>query len=90
MQMEQAKKFAQAQPTSTTAAVESKDDEDDGEALSEEGLTPDHIKMVMEHGKCSRNKAIKVLKECNDDTVQAVMKLNAWSRSFLRPKYGSE
>ena len=82
MQMEQAKKFAQAQPTASAAAVESKDEDDDGEALSEEGLTPDHIKMVMEHGKCSRNKAIKVLKECNDDTVQAVMKLNAWSRSF--------
>ena len=78
MQMEQAKKFAQAQPTAKPAEVTgAKDDDDDGEPLSEEGLTPDHIKMVMEHGGCSRNKAIKVLRECNDDTVQAVMKLNA-------------
>merc|ERR1712010_201121 len=77
MQMEQAKKFAsQAAPTKPVEAAADKDD-DDGEPLSEEGLTPDHIKMVMEHGGCSRNKAIKVLRECNDDTVQAVMKLNA-------------
>ena len=76
--MEQAKKFAQAQPTATPVQAEgAKDDDEDGEPLSEEGLTADHIKMVMEHGKCSRNKAIKVLRECNDDTVQAVMKLNA-------------
>jgi nascent polypeptide-associated complex subunit alpha len=79
MQMEQAKKFAQAQPTAKPeeASADAKDDDDDGEPLSEDGLTPDHIKMVMEHGGCSRNKAIKVLRECNDDTVQAVMKLNA-------------
>lgn len=76
MQMEQAKKFAQAQPSVKPSAAAAKGGDDDGEPLSEEGLTPDHIKMVMEHGGCSRNKAIKVLRECNDDTVQAVMKLN--------------
>ena len=76
MQMEQAKKFAQAQPSVKPAESSAKADADDGEPLSEEGLTPDHIKMVMEHGGCTRNQAIKVLKECNDDTVQAVMKLN--------------
>merc|ERR1712153_177021 len=77
MQMEQAKKFAQAAPTTKPVEAAAANDDDDGEPLSEEGLTPDHIKMVMEHGGCSRNKAIKVLRECNDDTVQAVMKLNA-------------
>merc|ERR1712153_260012 len=77
MQMEQAKKFAQAAPTTKPVEAATANDDDDGEPLSEEGLTPDHIKMVMEHGGCSRNKAIKVLRECNDDTVQAVMKLNA-------------
>merc|ERR1712153_257234 len=76
MQMEQAKKFAQAQPSVKPAETASKADADDGVPLSEDGLTPDHIKMVMEHGGCSRNQAIKVLRECNDDTVQAVMKLN--------------
>merc|ERR1712238_128120 len=76
MQMEQAKKFAQAQPSVKPAETASKAAADDGVPLSEDGLTPDHIKMVMEHGGCSRNQAIKVLRECNDDTVQAVMKLN--------------
>ena len=76
MQMEQAKKFAQAQPSVKPTQAAGKADADDGEPLSEEGLTPDHIKMVMEHGQCTRNQAIKALRECNDDTVQAVMKLN--------------
>lgn len=76
--MAQAQKFAQAQPSAQPAVADKKEeDDDDGVPQSEEGLTPDHIKMVMEHGGCSRNKAIKVLRECNDDTVQAVMKLNA-------------
>merc|ERR1712032_1706307 len=75
MQKQQAQKFAQAAPT-TKPVEAAADKDDDGEPLSEEGLTPDHIKMVMEHGGCSRNAAIKVLRECNDDTVQAVMKLN--------------
>merc|ERR1712147_495827 len=46
MQMEQAKKFAQAAPTEKPVADSAADkDDDDGEPLSEEGLTPDHIKM---------------------------------------------
>merc|ERR1711957_380281 len=48
---------------------------DDGEPLPEEGLTPNHISMVMDHANCSRNAAIRVLRETNDDMVQAVMKL---------------
>ena len=43
--------------------------------LNEDGLTPNHITMVMEHANCSRNAAIRVLRETNDDMVQAVMKL---------------
>ena len=75
--MEQAKKFAQAQPATKPAeAAPGKTDEDDGEPLSEEGLTPDHIKMVMEHASCSRNAAIKALRETKDDSVAAVMKIN--------------
>ena len=74
MQMEQAKKFAQQapQPKAATAVAAP---EDDGEPLPEEGLTPNHISMVMDHAKCSRNKAIRVIRETNDDMVQAVMKL---------------
>ena len=74
MQMEQAKKFAQQAPAQK-AAVDNKAPEDDGEPLPEEGLTPNHITMVMDHANCSRNAAIRVLRETNDDMVQAVMKL---------------
>merc|ERR1740130_378899 len=64
MQMEQAKTVAAAAKT-----------EDDGVPLPEEGLTANHITMFMDHANCSRNAAIKVLRETNDDMVQAVMKL---------------
>ena len=43
---------------------------------SEEGLTPNHINMVMEHTSCTRNEAIKALREANDDMINAVMKLS--------------
>lgn len=46
-----------------------------GEDLSEEGLTPDNIKMVMEYTKCSKAEAIRTLRETNDDSVNAIMKL---------------
>ena len=76
MQMEQAKKFAQQAPaTKAVDATGAKAPEDDGEPLPEEGLTPNHITMVMDHANCSRNAAIRVLRETNDDMVQAVMKL---------------
>ena len=42
---------------------------------SEEGITADHIKMVIEHAGCTRNEAIRALRASNDDMIQAVMKL---------------
>ena len=41
--------------------------------LPDDGLTQSHIKMVMENGNCSRNRAIRALRETNDDEVSAVM-----------------
>ena len=41
----------------------------------EEGVTTDHINMVMEHTGCTRNEAIGALKESNNDMINAVMKL---------------
>jgi nascent polypeptide-associated complex subunit alpha len=46
------------------------------EDLSEEGLSPENIKMVMDYGKCSRAEAIKLLRETNNDSVNAIMKLD--------------
>jgi nascent polypeptide-associated complex subunit alpha len=77
----EAKKFNEkdAGVKNVTAPADKKEEnkkvEDDGAPLSEEGLTPNHIDMVMQHATCSRNAAIKALKEANDDMVAAVMKL---------------
>ena len=52
-----------------------KKEEDEGEAANEEGITPGHINMVMEHTGCTRNKAIEALRESGDDMINAVMML---------------
>ena len=77
MQMEQAKKFAQQAPQKKVAATAAPVDKNE-KPLPEDGLTQNHITMVMEHAKCTRNQAIKVLRETNDDMVQAIMKLTNW------------
>ena len=73
-------KFGEKEAAGTGAkAQEEKEEdkkvEDDSQPLSEEGLTANHIDMVMQHANCSRNQAIKALREANDDMVQAVMLL---------------
>lgn len=45
-------------------------------AEDETGLTPSHINMVMEHTSCTRNEAIRALRESKDDMISAVMKLS--------------
>merc|ERR1719272_141068 len=42
---------------------------------NEEGLTPSHIDMVMNHAGCSRNEAVRALRAANDDMIAAVMQL---------------
>ena len=73
----EAKKFAEGAKVEGTAPVkvEDKKAEDDTVPQSEEGLTPNHIDMVIQHTSCTRNAAIRALRETNDDMVQAVMKL---------------
>mmetsp|Transcript_32930 Transcript_32930/g.23796 ORF Transcript_32930/g.23796 Transcript_32930/m.23796 type:complete len:184 (+) Transcript_32930:68-619(+) len=81
MQQSEAQKFAQKETAQAqaSAAATKKDDSkasaDNEAALSEEGLTPNHITMVMEHASCTRNEAIKALRETNDDMINAVMTL---------------
>jgi nascent polypeptide-associated complex subunit alpha len=43
--------------------------------LNEEGLSADNIKMVMEYTKCTKAEAIRALRETDDDSVNAIMKL---------------
>ena len=45
------------------------------EDLNEEGISADNIKMVMEYTKCSKAEAIRALRETEDDSVNAIMKL---------------
>ena len=75
MQMEQAKKFASQAPASKAPATAPIKEDANEQPLPEDGLTANHITMVMDHAHCSRNAAIRVLRETNDDMVQAVMKL---------------
>lgn len=58
------------------ATTGAKVEETEAEDLSEEGLTPENIKMVMEYGKCSKAAAIKALRENNNDAVNTIMKLS--------------
>ncbi|CAD8046181.1 unnamed protein product [Paramecium sonneborni] len=45
------------------------------EQISDEGIPPESIKMVMEHCKCDRSKAVEALKKSDNDTVQAILTL---------------
>ena len=42
----------------------------------EAGITSNHIGMVMEHTSCTRNEAIRALRESKDDMIDAVMKIS--------------
>lgn len=59
----------------TEAKTEEKTEELKAEDVSDEGLSPENIKLVMEYGKCSKVEAIKLLRETNNDSVNAIMKL---------------
>merc|ERR1712060_813214 len=48
----------------------------DEAAEDEAGITPNHINMVMDHTNCTRNEAIRALRDSNDDMINAVMKLS--------------
>lgn len=78
LQQSEVKKFTETKPAEGAKAgakEEDKKEEDSGAPLSEEGLTANHIDMVMQHANCSRNAAIRALRDANDDMVAAVMKL---------------
>lgn len=82
MQQSEAKKFAEgqlaaAQANAAKASAPKKEDAkaSDEAPLPEDGLTASHIDMVMDHTSCSRNEAIRALRETNDDMINAVMKL---------------
>ena len=83
LQQAEAKRFAEQNAAQAMKAggdkaaskEEPKTKGDDEAPADEEGVTTDHINMVMEHTGCTRNEAIGALKESNNDMINAVMKL---------------
>lgn len=52
------------------------DDDDDGEEVDADGLEDKDIELVMTQANVSRNKAIKALKENDNDIVNSIMALS--------------
>ena len=52
--------------------VKSKDEKE----LSEKGLKKESIENLMERSKCSKEQAIKALKECNGDITEALLAID--------------
>jgi len=76
MAQQQAAMRAASAATATGGAAAAKKPASDEKAEGEEGITPNHINMVMEHTSCTRNEAIRALRESNDDMINAVMKIS--------------
>jgi len=60
-------------PTNTKA--QTIQEESDDEQVNEEGIEENDIQLVMSQSKTSRSKAIKALRKCNNDIVNAIMEL---------------
>ena len=52
--------------------VKSKDEKE----LKEKGLKKESIEIIIEKSKCSREQAIKALKECNGDITEALLAID--------------
>ena len=48
----------------------------DEKELNEKGLKKESIEIVIEKSKCSREQAIKALKECNGDITEALLTID--------------
>ncbi|CAD8140280.1 unnamed protein product [Paramecium octaurelia] len=72
------KKEADNLASQVTKQVEEKQEQQQAqntEQVSDEGIPPESIKMVMEHCKCDRSKAVEALRKSDNDTVQAILTL---------------
>lgn len=59
-----------------SAGAKKDDDDDDGEEVDADGLEDKDIELVMTQANVSRNKAIKALKENDNDIVNSIMALS--------------
>merc|ERR1712200_28538 len=60
-----------AEPTKVMPPV----DEESDEEVDEEGVEAKDIELVMQQANCSKGKAVKALKKCDNDIVNAIMDL---------------
>lgn len=67
---------AAANVSSDRAAIPEIQDEDDDEEVDTDGINESDIKIVMEQANVSRSKAIKSLKEHDNDVVNTIMDLS--------------
>jgi nascent polypeptide-associated complex subunit alpha len=57
-------------------AAKTDEDEDDGEEVDEDGLEDKDIQLVMQQASVTRKKAVKALKENDNDIVNSIMALS--------------
>lgn len=67
-----------AEPSKAEESAEAKkdEDEDDGEEVDAEGIEDKDIELVMTQANVSRKKAVKALKENDNDIVNSIMALS--------------
>jgi len=63
----------------TTKAETIHEETDEDEQVDDEGIEENDIQLVMSQSKTSRSKAVKALRKCNNDIVNAIMELAEWS-----------
>ena len=70
-------KLKTEQPVKEEPKIETiKEEADEADDDDDTGINPEDLKNVMEHTKCTKAQAIKALKECGGDTVEAILKLS--------------
>jgi len=65
----------QGDPNTQNKTTPIKEESEDDEEVDAEGVEETDIQLVMSQSKTSRSKAIKALKKCNNDIVNAIMEL---------------
>ena len=70
-------------PAMTEGKKEEVEEEDDGEEVDEEGVVDKDIELVMAQAGVGRKKAVKALKNNDNDIVNAIMEVLSQIRSFL-------
>ncbi|CAF1128036.1 unnamed protein product [Adineta steineri] len=69
----QTDKTSNIQSNNKTETIQEEDDED--EQVDSQGIEENDIQLVMSQSKTTRSKAIKALRKCNNDIVNAIMEL---------------